>query len=246
MVFDFEWRLTLFTLLLFPLLVSLGFWQLSRAEEKTALEARHAARSALPATTPLALMAMDVAERADRQLRFEATFSPDSYLLIDNRVQGGRVGFELLALMRSGELVVPVNLGWIAGDPARRRLPDIDLPAGRLEIRGRTYLPSAEAYTLDDEAYPDTMPAVIQTFPANRWAGDIAAATGMAVFPHEVRIAPNSPFAMSAKWPVVNQSAAKHTGYAVQWFTMAAVLMLAYLLRSTNLWSLIRGRHTEH
>lgn len=245
LAFDLEWRLTLFTVVLLPLLVSLGFWQLSRAEEKTALEARHAARSALPATNPQSLMALPAVERADRQLRFEASFSQDGYLLIDNRVQGGRVGFEVLALMRSGDLLVPVNLGWIAGDPARRKLPDVALAEGELEIRGRAYVPSGEAYLLDDEDFPAATPAVIQAFPVSRWAADIAAATGLAVFPHEVRIAPSSPYAMSAKWPVVNQSAAKHTGYAVQWFTMAAVLLLAYLLRSTNLWSLIRGREAE-
>ena len=37
--FDFEWRITLFTLVLLPLLISLGFWQLQRAEEKAQLAA---------------------------------------------------------------------------------------------------------------------------------------------------------------------------------------------------------------
>ena len=32
-----EWRTTLFTLVLVPILISLGFWQLQRAEEKVAI-----------------------------------------------------------------------------------------------------------------------------------------------------------------------------------------------------------------
>ena len=33
----------------------------------------------------------------------------------------------------------------------------------------------------------------------------------------------------------------KHQGYAVQWFAMAAVLLIFYLLRSSNLWQLLTG-----
>ncbi len=37
--FDLEWRITLFTLVMVPLMVSLGFWQLQRAQEKAHLAA---------------------------------------------------------------------------------------------------------------------------------------------------------------------------------------------------------------
>ena len=37
--FDPEWRTTLFTLVLVPLMTWLGFWQLQRAEEKTVMAA---------------------------------------------------------------------------------------------------------------------------------------------------------------------------------------------------------------
>jgi surfeit locus 1 family protein len=37
--FDFEWRITLFTLVMAPLMIGLGFWQLQRAEEKATLAA---------------------------------------------------------------------------------------------------------------------------------------------------------------------------------------------------------------
>ena len=49
---------------------------------------------------------------------------------------------------------------------------------------------------------------------------------------------------MQADWQVVNVSPAKHRGYAVQWFSMAAVLALLYLARSTNLWQMMKGSLT--
>ena len=44
--FDFEWRTTALTVVLLPVLVSLGFWQLERADEKTAIAAKNAQRTA--------------------------------------------------------------------------------------------------------------------------------------------------------------------------------------------------------
>jgi len=39
----------------------------------------------------------------------------------------------------------------------------------------------------------------------------------------------------------VNMSPQMHQGYAVQWFAMAAVLLVFYLLRSSNVWQLVTG-----
>jgi surfeit locus 1 family protein len=247
LVIDIEWRLTLFTVLLLPLLISLGFWQLSRAEEKRVLEARHEQRAAMPAADIATLLTVSAEERADRRIAINAEFERGNYLLLDNRIRSGRVGYEVVALVVAGTppspgWIVPVNLGWVAGDPARRTLPDISLPAGEASITGRIYVPSAEAYVLSDEAFPTELPAVVQALPLDRWMTDIADRSARPVFPHIVRIDENSPVAYAADWPIVNQSPAKHTGYAVQWFTMAAVLLVAYVLRSTNLWSLLKRR----
>ena len=35
--FDFEWRLTAFVVVMVPILIGFGFWQLDRAEEKRVL-----------------------------------------------------------------------------------------------------------------------------------------------------------------------------------------------------------------
>ena len=43
---DLEWRTTVFTALLLPLLIYLGFWQLQRAEEKALLATAFAERQA--------------------------------------------------------------------------------------------------------------------------------------------------------------------------------------------------------
>ena len=65
------------------------------------------------------------------------------------------------------------------------------------------------------------------------------------LFPYPVRIDGGQTGALVVDWVFINASPAKHRGYAVQWFAMAAVLALIYLLRSSNLWQLIRGAPAE-
>ena len=249
---DLEWRLTLFTLILFPFLMSLGFWQLSRADEKAVLAERYAERIALPPVTLPALLqgtAIDLAVKtapetaaliliADRRVRLSGQFTTGQYLLLDNRIYKGRVGFEVIAILTTPEYRVPVNLGWIPGDPSRREIPSPALPEGDIEIVGRVYVPLGEAYVLEEDTDIAQLPAVIQTFtPAD--LRDLPVAGDAEFAPVEVRVAANDPMAFEAHWPIVNQSPEKHTGYAVQWFSMAAVLLLAFLLRSSNLGALI-------
>ena len=63
--------------------------------------------------------------------------------------------------------------------------------------------------------------------------------------PYPVRIDDGQPGALAVDWQIVNVSPAKHRGYAVQWFTMAAVLAIIFLMRSSNLIELLRGRKSE-
>lgn len=250
---ELEWRLTLFTLVLVPVLASLGFWQLERADEKRELAFRHAERSALPPLTLSSLQqrlseAGNNATLADRQLAFEAAFIAGQYLLLDNRIRDGRVGYELIALAKTESVWVPVNLGWIPGDPSRRSLPEVALPGAIQSLYGRVYQPVEEAYVLAKQPAPEQLPAVIQAFDGYDLSPALSRAVDAEVLPVEVRIDAGHPVARRADWPIVNQSPAKHTGYAVQWFTMSAVLLIAFIFRSSNLAAVIRcglGRNSH-
>lgn len=249
-----EWRLALFTAVLFPCLVALGFWQLDRAGEKRDLAARHAARGAMVALSDAdlfkALAAPDAPGRAaaalaDRRVLVAGTLDPDRYLLIDNRIMEGRFGYEVVALLAATEGYIPVNLGWIAGDPARRSLPDPELDAGYHSVSGHLHVPQKAPFLLAEQQAPEALPAVVQAYEAAVMGNGLSGVLGSSVLPAVVRIAPEDPLALRTNWKTVNQSPEKHTGYAVQWFAMAAVLLLAFLLRSSNVWPLLVGRRSQ-
>ena len=246
--FSFEWRLTVFTALLCPCLISLGFWQLDRAEEKRLLSTQYSQRLALaPISVEQAVTSgLDGPQGVrDRQIYFDGEARSDTYLLLDNQLHNGRFGYEVIAFIETGSYHVPVNLGWVPGDAARRSLPIVELPATPRDWRGRIYAPIESAYVLTDEPPPDSLPAVIQSYERQEYAKALGGLFNKPIVEFLVRIDQAHSAAFVADWPVVNQSAEKHTGYAVQWFTMAAVLWAAFLGRSSNIVSLLRGRSSS-
>jgi cytochrome oxidase assembly protein ShyY1 len=236
--FDPEWRLTLFTVLLVPLMAGLGFWQLQRAEEKAALAADWEARQHL-APAPLAELVDAQADALPyRRVRIVGEFSPEQFFLVDNKIYKGRFGYEVLAVFHWSGGAVLVNRGWIAGDSARLSLPEVPQVAGQLALTGQVYISPGAPYLLAEQQLEPGWPKVIQAVEMDK----LVPAVGGVVFPYSIRLEADQPGALTTDWQVVNVSPEKHQGYALQWFTMAAVLLVFYLLRSSNLWSVLTGR----
>ncbi len=240
--FDFEWRITLFTLALLPMLISLGFWQLQRAEEKAQLAVAFEAQQSRP-PVPLA----EVWEHSPQDLAYlpvmlNGRFLEDQYFLLDNRMQQRRYGNEVLAVFEldSGGLAL-VNRGWVPADPSRQRAPQVPASAGTVRITGHVYVSPGEPYLLADEDLDSGWPKQIQAVEMDK-ISHILQVGSEPLFPYPVRIDADQAGALSVDWQVINVSPQKHHGYAVQWFSMAVVLALIYLLRSSNLWQVIRGK----
>lgn len=242
--FDPEWRITLFTLVMVPVMVNLGFWQLQREEEKAALSLAWEQRQA-QSPAPLEELWNNAADQlAYRPVTVTGRYREGEYFLLDNRILKGKFGYEVLALMEledSGDAVL-VNRGWIAGDPARLSQPVIPEIAGLVTERGHVYVAPGKAYLLQEQQLAPGWPQLIQAVEMDK----IAPVAGVArLFPHPVRLDAEAPGALGIDWKVVNVSPEKHRGYAIQWFTMAAVLTVFYFLRCSNAWQLLTGRENR-
>lgn len=242
---DIEWRLTLFTALLFPALLALGFWQLDRAEEKLALAAQEAKRVA---SAPVSLLSLRRAEPAS--LPFTAVevsghFHPEALLLKDNQLREGRYGVDVVSPFYVPELAqwVLLNRGWVAADPARQSLPEIATPDADATLTARLYLPPGEPYVLEADRFDGLdFPLLVQDLTAPALRENLAKRLAAPVYPHELRLLPDQPWGFRRDWPIMNSSPAKHRGYALQWFTMAAALAVLFVLRSSNLAAVLRRR----
>lgn len=245
--FDLEWRISLATALLLPFLVLLGFWQLQRAEEKAQLATTWELRRHQPPALLSDLDGQSPEALAYAPVELKGRFLQGEYFLLDNRIHGGRFGYEVLALfeLAGADLTVLVNRGWILGDSARLTLPEIPQVAAEVGISGYIYVAPGSPYLLAEQVLEAGWPKRIQAVEMDKLSPFVEAANGAKVFPYPVRIDEAQPGALTVDWQIVNISPEKHTGYAVQWFTMAAVLGIFYILRSSNLWQLMSGNRRK-
>ena len=242
---DVEWRTAVFTAVLLPVFVSLGFWQLERADEKEALATAFEQRSAAPPqVVSSTLMEGDPELLAYLPVVAEGQFLPERHILLDNRIQGGRYGYEVVSVMSlpTNQLLL-VNRGWIAGDPARRALPDIPELTGPVTVSGHVYVAPGDPYLLAEQDLSGQWPLRLQALEMDKLSVALTERLGASLLPYPLRIDAGEPGSLAVDWQVVNVSPAKHLGYAVQWFTMAAALLLLFIFRSSNLWQLLRGRN---
>ena len=232
-------------LILFGLLICLGVWQVGRAYEKSALNEGWRERSQMPARTPAELLAEpDSAQYRHRLLAWEGEFYPEAYLLLNNRLYKGRIGYHVVALIGSSIGVVPVNLGWIQANALDGSSPGLRLPDGIVSVSGRVHIPSERALFVSKQIPPDRLPASVETIYWQGWTETLGELLGKPMFPHLVQIDPQSSHALAAEWQEAKQATAHHIGYALQWFAMAAVFLFVGLSRISNLWGLLR-RETE-
>jgi surfeit locus 1 family protein len=236
---DADWRTTVFVAVFLPLLVGFGFWQQERALEKQAIAARWRERQQ-EAPRPLLSLSDSPAELAYRRVQLRGYFIPGRDFLLDNRIYRGRYGVEVVTPLRldGADKVVLVNRGWVAADASRRTLPDLPADGTLQSLQGTVYVPPGEAYTLGQISDSEDWPRLVQALDVPA----LGAILNIDLYPYTVRLEPDSPGGYTIDWPLVNTSPEKHRAYAVQWFSMAAVLLMLYLWRSTNLATLWRHR----
>ncbi len=239
---QFRWNLRFAAVvcLCLPLLLALGFWQLARAAEKEqTLRAFEAQRAAPP--IPIGQIDAQEGARLDgRRVALHGRYLPENAFLLDNRVLGGRVGYELLMPFadRSG-LTVLVNRGWLPAPPTRDRLPEVETPEGQLALSGEIHVPSSN--TALELWATDGWPSVVQ----NVDVPALSQRAGLKTFAYLVRLEPSQPGVTEADWPRVNMTPDRHRAYATQWFLMAVVLLLVFMSGGTNLpaWLAARKKH---
>ncbi len=230
--FRFDWKLTLLTAVLLPLLLSLGFWQLRREQEKLDLQQQYAARQG---EAPVALAQLDPAEDQQyRQVEFSGRYDNAHSFLVDNRIHQGQAGYDLVTpLITDADLVVLVNRGWLPQGQSRAQLPAPDVIDGEITLRGTVYVPVGDPFVLGGDLVTEGWPRVVQTLDPATMA-EQAGYPVASVFPHSIRLAEGAPGVLVRNWPVISTTPEKHRGYAVQWFAMAAMLLGLYLYYSTR------------
>jgi len=219
---------TLVVLALLPVLVGLGFWQLSRGEEKRAMLATYAQRSAAAPIPAQQLPEID--DAAWRRVQLRGRFDGEHSLLLDNSIRDGKAGVELIQPFHDqpSGLWLMVNRGWLPW-PDRRVPPVFDTPEQPVDLQTWVYVAPGATFQLHPDAQTASWPKLLTAMdPAKVWPE-----LNRDGFAQELRLMPG-PAAYRTDWPVVAMGPEKHLGYAVQWFAMAAALTGLYLYLGLN------------
>lgn len=214
------------------LFVSLGVWQLHRAQEKQAYLAEMAAREH-EAPVPLPVGLHDPEDWRYRRVLAEGRYDPSMQFLLDNQVLDGRVGYRVLTPLRieGRPEAVLVDRGWVPAAADRRELPEVGVNDGWRRILGTVYVPYGRGFRLG----PVTDESVV--WPRRIQYLDFEALERMLPYPlapYVIRLDPAQPAGFTRRWPTAPFSPDRHLGYAVQWFALAAAVLaigLAYGLR---------------
>jgi cytochrome oxidase assembly protein ShyY1 len=216
------WRMTLLVAVSLPCLIGLGVWQLERAAQKHDYEALYFERmAAAPVPMPESL-----ADIGFRRVVLTGTFDAEWHFLVDNQVHQGRPGYWVISAFRANDgRVWLVNRGWTAAPPRREALPGLITPADPVRITGVVWPDMGLVPLLGEDPWPSSWPKRVQRVDPERMAGTIGAAA-----PVEIRLEADQPGALVPAAAAHDFRAARHEGYAVQWFGLAGVLVIGYII----------------
>ncbi len=225
--FRIRWIPLIATALVVATAISLGNWQTRRAEEKLAIEQAIVDRSKEP---PIAAASIKPGQQPEEFRRVDADgeFLADWPLYLENRPHGAQSGFYLLMPLRiadSGDVVL-VARGWFPRDPADRTcIPDVPVPKGRQHIEGSVRSHATRVMQLGDASAVKPGALLQNIDPAG-----FAAASGLHVQAFIIEQINDTHDGLVRDWPAPSAGVDKHRGYAFQWYALAAVAFLFYLI----------------
>ncbi len=214
--------LTVFVLVMLPTVVSLGFWQLNRADEKAALEAAYFDQLGSQVHEQVHEPGNEV--EAFSRLALKGEYGPHQYL-VDNQVMHGQVGYWVLQLFiaQEGHRYI-VNRGWIAAPTTRTEMPAVETPAGAVHIVVLVWPQMGLPPMLDSDEWPDDKKIRVQRRDIEQMAKRSAA------LPMEMRLEAGSAGAFRTAPTDMEFGRERHIGYAVQWFGLGMVLLVGWVV----------------
>jgi len=217
---------TLVTLVMFGFLLSLGFWQLDRAEQKRAIIKYYRDDKGS------AVIRLDADMKSASGLEYQRAssigrYESDHQLLLDNRTHEGQAGYQVLTpfILRNSQVAVLVNRGWLPLGNNRDQLPDVDVDETQRTVVGRIKIPSAEVFMLGEEEPRQRWPYRIQRIQLQALSEELR----RTLLPFVLLLDNEEPDGYLRDWqPLVGFGPERNVGYAVQWFGLAAALMVIY------------------
>jgi len=220
--FSSRWRQPRFvvglclTLLAIAIMARLGIWQLERMEEKSL---RLASIAQKKDNGPLSLAALNTLDQdiQDYPVGVNGRVSADFLIYLDNQIENGRVGYQVLAPVITDAGQVLVNFGWVAATTSRQELPAVTLPDQLSNAEGVIRIPTDNPVIRETATRLDEGQLLLQQIDM----AHVEQVTRQTFLPFVVQLSTPEDPRFVRNWQPVVMAPEKHLGYAIQWFGLA-------------------------
>jgi len=205
----------------FAFLVSLGFWQLDRADEKRGIEA--SIKKANNGRVELVVEESSLKNKEYFEVRLQGKYLSDKQFIYDNQIVNQISGYYVLTpyALEGQSKAILINRGFIPWNGRRDKLADIGIGQDAREIKVQISKP-IKRMELKPSETGIQFPVLIQSIEIQDMADiariDFSSVIGL--------LDPSTSDGFIRKWEPYTGSIEKHIGYAVQWFLMALVLAI--------------------
>ncbi|MFW5443008.1 MAG: SURF1 family protein [Methylococcaceae bacterium] len=225
----FSWLSFALYLLVLTLLVSLGYWQLGRADEKQSFLAKQKLSEGKDIVKISS--ALDVNSDSLRYRKTEITgyYDQAHQYLIDNQIINGQAGYFVMTpfLINGINKAVLVNRGWVILNKDRRVLPELSISTLKTRVSGRiNNFPVVGLQLAGAEIPTDGWPSVVQVVDSKILSKKL----GYALLPFQVELDVGLADGYLRNWKKnAVMPPEKHVAYAVQWFGLAITLTILFI-----------------
>lgn len=229
-----RWLPHLAAVLVIVMCARLAVWQFDRAEEKQEMLQSWEQAEAVALDEPVPK------ETIYAQVQTDGVFDSSRNILLDNQMRSGQPGVHVFTPFQPEGMTRSwlVNRGWYPLPSRQAALPEVETPAGGLEISGRLVGPPrvglelGTARSLDADDWPN----LVTYLDLDR----VEDALGSELADRVILLEPKHAAHLTGdEWRPVNFGPDRHQAYAWQWITMAVAVFIIWVALT---WRSLRNR----
>lgn len=224
---------SIITCVLLYLMMSLGNWQLDRADYKANLQSIIESRQSIEPALLSALINKHEDDWLYHPVTTTGEFDTLHQIYYDNQVHNMVAGYNVFTPLKITETTgILINRGWLPVGRSRTKLPDIDLKtSGVINITGLLSLPPSKGVILSNTPNGYLQwPVVLQYIDII----EIQKILGYKLLPMVIILNDSKQTALEVMPIKINMRSEKHTAYAFQWFALSLTLLIIYIVVNTK------------
>ena len=216
---NFKTKILIFAIIFVPITISLGMWQIERANEKKLIIANY---DKLLVSTPIVLQKNQMLDNW-QPIETIGTYE-DTIVYEDNAINNGKAGFKVYHLFRNDDgTFIFVHRGFIERNLIKNNLPEVEIPAEKKLIYGTTLFKQNNTFVKNIE---ESDSRIIQEFNTSLLIERYPMLKDKYLHPFLFNLDIRDVDKYQPIEKPVNMTASKHIGYAIQWFGLCAALII--------------------